>query len=114
MIPCRHSFLWSVPSGAAMIARHQAGAGVTQELRILMFSDEELTQALVLYLRRQGSSTAQGRLSVLSKKGYPAVEVQYAVGFGAEAERQAIGGEALAGALVLYCIEKGIPIRREM
>lgn len=86
---------------------------MTQELRILMFSDEELAQAVVLYLRRQGTSSAQGRLSILGKRGHPRVEVDYAVGFGAEGETGTLGGEQLAGALVLFCIERRIPLRRE-
>ncbi|HYH21934.1 MAG TPA: hypothetical protein VD995_25285 [Azospirillum sp.] len=86
---------------------------MTQELRILMFSDEEVAQAIVLYLRRQGISSPQGRVSVLAKSGHPRVEVRYAVGFGEESLHEAITGESLAGALVLYCIEKHIPLRRD-
>jgi hypothetical protein len=86
---------------------------VTQELRILMFSDEEVAQAIVLYLRRQGIASPQGRLSVLGKSGHPRVEVRYAVGFGEEGVHDTLSGESLAGALVLYCIEKHIPLRRD-
>lgn len=84
-----------------------------QELRLLMFSDEELAQAVVLYLRRQGLSLAQGRVTILSKSGHPRVQLTYAIGIGEGSEVHELGGEALAGALVLYCVERAIPMRRD-
>lgn len=86
---------------------------MTQELRILMFSDEEVAQAIALYLRRQGLSSVEGVVTVLRKVGHPRVEVDYAIGFGEDEVRGHLGGESLAGALVLYCIERAIPLRRQ-
>ncbi len=78
-----------------------------------MFSDEEVAQTIALYLRRQGVDSVQGIVSIVRKSGHPRVEVDYAVGYGEDGASGTLSGEQLAGALVLFCIEKKIPLRRD-